>query len=194
MGALRVAANRPAAEVSKADERRAAQLNIRTLDDIEALVTPDGRASLRRASAQRAEEREVSNAWFALNDEKHTDAWTIIRERLDWAECTAETLHEWTTEALARVATANQRTWGQVMVVVRTRARLPFANRGPGALYRTRVQACTGPQRSAPGTPGFEPHRAERNLHDWLGWGAVSANRLVEQVQDTVLQLAFGGG
>lgn len=186
--ALRVAANRPTAEVSKSDERRAAQLNIRTLADIEALVTPEGRARYDERQAQRAEEREVSNAWFAFNDEKHTDAWTIIRERLDWSECTEETLLDWTSEALNRLALANERNWAsgdgrgadaravavRDSLTWRIREKFKFAPDLSAALHALRVSALT---------------RAERNIRDRLGWGTVSADQLVEKAQETVLRL-----
>ncbi|KQM36841.1 hypothetical protein ASE56_10530 [Microbacterium sp. Leaf203] len=186
--ALQVAADRPTAEVLKSDERRAARLNIRTLADIEALVTPEGRALYDERQAQRAEEREASNAWFAGIGEKNTDAWTIIRERLDWADCTEETLLDWTSEALNRLASANERNWAsgdgrgadaravavRDSLTWRIREKFKFAPDLAAALHALRVSALT---------------RAERNIRDRLGWGTVSADQLVEKAQETVLRL-----
>ncbi|EXJ50749.1 hypothetical protein AS96_12985 [Microbacterium sp. MRS-1] len=186
--ALCVAANRPTSEVSKSDERRAAQLNIRTLDDIEALVTPEGRARYDARQAQRAEEREASNAWFASIGEKNTDAWTIIRERLDWSECTEETLLDWTREALTRLSAANERAWAsgdgpradaravavRDSLTWRIREKFKLAPDLAAALRALHVSALT---------------RAERNLRDVLGWGTVSADQLIDKAQETVLRL-----
>lgn len=186
--ALQVAANRPTAEVSKADERRAAQLNIRTLDDIEGLVTPEGRARYDERQAQRADEREASNAWFDMSDKKNENSWSIIRERLDWSECTAETLLDWTREALARLSAASERAWA--------------SGDGPGAdarvvavrdslTWRIRDKFKLAPDLSATlrALHVSALTRAERNLRDRLGWGTVSADQLVVKAQDTVLQL-----
>ncbi len=186
--ALQVAANRPTDEVSEADERRAAQLAIRGVADIDALVTPEGRARQEAYEAARAIEREESTAYFRDLREKNAATWSIIRERLDWTECTDETLLDWTHEALARLSAANERAWAsgdgpgadaravavRDSLTWRIRDKFKLAPDLRDALRALHVSALT---------------RAERNLRDVLGWGTVSADQLVEKAQETVLRL-----
>lgn len=186
--ALQVAANRPTAEVSEADERRAARLAIRSIADIDELVTPEGRARREAYEAARAIEREESTAYFRDLRGKNTATWNIIRERLDWAECTDESLLDWTREALNRLSAANERAWAsgdgpgadaravavRDSLTWRIRDKFKLAPDLRDALHALHVSALT---------------RAERNLRDRLGWGTVSADQLVVKAQDTVLQL-----
>lgn len=186
--ALQVAANRPTSEVAEADERRAARLGIHTLHDIDALVTPEGRARHDAHKAARAVEREGATAYFASLRESNAANWSIIRERLDWADCTEETLLDWTREALNRLASANEGAWAsgdgraadaravavRESLTWRIRDKFKLAPDLSAALHALRVSALT---------------RAERNIRDRLGWDTVSADQLVEKAQETVLRL-----
>jgi hypothetical protein len=189
--ALQVAANRPTAEVSEADERRAAQLGIRTLADIEALVTPEGRARYEARQEKRAREREASNAWHAGTDERNADAWSIIRERLGWTECTTETLLPWTREALTRLAEANAAAWATPDAGPQMDERVSAARESLSWRFSTGREFKLAPDLAA--TLGLLRDsaltQAERDLAR-MGWQRLAADEVVSKVLDTVLLLA----
>lgn len=192
---LQVAARRPVADVSTADEMLAESLAIRRISDVDALVTVEGQERYNARQAKRAAEREAAANWVAATKERNDDAWEVIRESLGWAEWTADDLVAWCESAVQRLAEGNRRGWQTATderpgSVSDARASVVRDSLVYGVSNSTRFtnapdkQAAIRLLREAPVT------RAERNLHEALGWGAVRLDDLVTWTQSAVLRLA----